>query len=175
MTLQELELDEETEEKPKQEPVIVEVKSEEKKKKKDLWDKVFNKNKLKKPNRIAVIFLRNNGNAVPMEVNVREGFFNIEGKTYHEKRDCIYTMGKERIPLAIVQEWSMFPVGTRKYEDQDLREKFSQLQEHAMRGIRHDERVRIGDTGVGKTVNMKTMILGIIIANVVVAVVMNYL
>ena len=176
MTLQKLEFDEETEEKPKEETVVVEVKPEdEKKKKKGLWERAFNKNRLKKPNKIAVVFLRNNGNAIPMEIEVREGFFNIEGVTYHEKRDCIYTMGKERIPLAVVREGNMFPVGTKKYDDQDMIEKFSQLQEHAMRGIRHAERVRMGDTGFNKTFNMKTMVLAIIIAIVIGAVVMNYI
>ena len=38
-------------------------KEDKKKKKETWWSKVFNKDKLKKSNKVAVVFLRNNGNA----------------------------------------------------------------------------------------------------------------
>ena len=40
---------------------------EEKKEKKGLWDKMFNKNKIKK-NKVAVLYLRNNSVAEPMVI-----------------------------------------------------------------------------------------------------------
>ena len=127
------------------------------KKKSGLWDKVWKKNKLKLPRKVAVLFLTNNNEAIPMEVEVRNGFYNIRGKSYHERDDCIYTMTKQRIPLAIIPEWSLIPIGTKKWEDKTIREKFLEVQTHAMRGIRHAELVRMGEKD--KPINVKVMIL----------------
>jgi len=114
-------------------------------KKKTLWDKMFRKSRLKKPNTTAVIYLRKNGIAEPMEVELRKGFFNIYGKTYHEDRDCIYRLGKEKYPLAIIPEWNVVPIGKEEWDLKDMQEKFSTLQDHVMKGIRHAERVRMGE------------------------------
>ncbi len=143
--------------------------------KKGLWSKLFNRKRSIKPGRLAVLFLRNNGNAETLDVPVKDGMFSLYGNTYHEKTDCIYTMGKDRIPLAVLEEWSMFPIGTRIYEDQDIRRKSSQLQEHLMKGIRHAEKVRLeGGAGMGP-LNMKQVILWGIIILVVIVVLMNYI
>jgi len=130
-----------------------------------LFEKLFKKSLLKKPDKVAVIYLRNNGIAEPMEVTSKKGFFTINNRTYHEKRDCIYTVTKERIPLAIIKEWDIFPIGTKKWDDEPMREKFSELEDHALRGIRYAELVKMGDHDRPK-LNYKTMILialGIII------------
>ncbi len=128
-------------------------KDKKKKKEKTIWDRSFRKRRLKKPNRVAVLYLRNNGNAVPMEVEPRRGFFEIEGRTFHEDRDCIYRMVGENYPLAIIQEWSMLPIGTRRYYQSGDKEsyveymqrKFAELQDHLLRGIRHAELVKLGE------------------------------
>ncbi len=127
------------------------------KKPRSLWERMFNKRKLGRPNNVAVIFLKNNRGADPMEVEVKNGFFNIKGKTYHENRDCLFTMGKERIPLAIIPEWSLIPVGTKDWDDKDMREKFAELQDHTLRGIRHAELVKMGDKDT-KPMDMKKVI-----------------
>ena len=144
----------------------------EKDKKKTLWQKIFNKNIVKK-GKTAVLYLRNNGIAEPMELESKRGFFNINGKTYHEDRDCIYTITKDRIPLAIIPEWSMIPYGTKKWHDKSLIEKFSELEDHTLRGIRHAEMVRMGEKE-GMKLNNKTMVVIGIIVIVAVAFLMGY-
>ncbi len=133
--------------------------------KKGLWAKAWNKNKLKKPNAVAVLYLKENKNAEPMVVQTKRGFFSINGKTYHERRDCTYTlMGKERTPVAIIHEWSMTPIGTKEWEDKEIQEKCAICQDHIMQGVRHAERVRMGEKMDGMTMTPKTMIvLGILV------------
>ncbi len=144
-------------------------------KKLTLFERIFKKNKLKKPNSVAVIFLRNNGVAQPMELETKNGFFNIEGKTYHENTDCIYTIkDKERTPLAIIPEWSLLPLGTKAWEDHSMQEKFAELQDHTLRGIRHAELVKMGDKGDVK-LNAKSLIGLGILAIIVIAVGVNYI
>ena len=99
----------------------------EKKKKKKQEKSVFDflkSKKLQKPDMVAVIYLRNNAIAEKMEVKSKRGFFSIAGKVYHENRDCIYSIvdktTKKRIPLAIIPEWSLIPIGTKKFEDQSM-------------------------------------------------------
>ena len=145
------------------------------KKKKGLWDKIFNKNKLKKPNKVAVLYLRVNGKAEPMEVESNNGFFNINGRTYHENRDCVYLLGKEKYPLALIPEGNVLPLGRKSWEDKDMQEKFSILQDHVMKGIRHAERVRMGEKGRDIKFNAKTAIGIGILAIIGLAVIMSYI
>ncbi len=134
--------------------------------------------KLKKPNMVAVIYLRNNGMAEPIEIESSRGFFHIAGKTYHENRDCIYTVigkDKARIPLAIIPESNLLPLGTNRWEDKDMQEKFAELQDHTLRGIRHAELVKMGDKGDKKPMTSKQIILLAIAALIVGAIVVNYI
>ena len=142
--------------------------------KKGLWDKIWNRKKLDKHGKVAVLYLRENGTAEPMEITSERGFFNIHGKTYHERRDCIYTMDKERYPLAIIPEWSVTPIGTKTWYDRKPQEIISILQDHCMKGIRHAERVRSGENMYNSKVNLKNaIVLGIAII-IGVAVLMGY-
>lgn len=145
----------------------------EKQEKKNLWDKLFRKNRLKKPNTTAVVYLRKNGIAEAMEVEVRNGFFNIYGKTYHEDRDCIYRLGKEKYPFAIIPEWNVTPIGKYEWDVKDMQEKFSTLQDHVMKGIRHAERVRMGEKEPMK-LNGKALITIGILAIIGIAFIMQY-
>ncbi len=149
--------------------------SKDKKKKKGLWDKIFNKNKLKKPNKVAVLYLRVNGKAEPMEVESKNGFFSINGKTYHENRDCAYLLGKEKHPLALIPEGNVTPLGKKSWEDKAMQEKFAILQDHVMKGIRHAERVRMGERGGDIKFNAKTAVGLGIVAIIVIAVIMSYI
>ncbi len=150
-------------------------KSKKGKKKKDQkwWSKVFNKDKLKKSNKAAVIYLRNNGNADLMEVETRNGFFTIEGKPYHEDRDCIYTITKDRIPLMIQREWDLIPIGTKKWDDDSMREKFAELEQHVLKGIRAAELVKSGGQGFEGKLTPKQIILWGLAALVGVVIVVN--
>lgn len=155
------------------EPSTVEVDEKDKEKKKNsLWSRAFNLNKLKKPNKVAVIYLRNNGRAQTMELEPKEGFFTINGKTYHEDRDCIHALGKSRIPLAIIREWSLLPIGTKVWDDKKPLEKFTQLEEHVLKGIRHAELVRSNERD-GPKLNAKAIVGFGILAVIIIAVVMG--
>jgi len=147
-----------------------EVKEGNKKKKKlNFWQRWFSSKKLDKPNLVAVLFLRNNGNAETLIIPTIRNFFSINGKTYHERRDCTYTVTKERKPLAVIREWDMMPIGTKNWDELEMRKKFSELQDQTLRGIRHAELVKMGDKE-GKKVNTKTIVLviiGIIIAGAI--------
>lgn len=155
---------------------LAEVKKNKKKDKtkQGFWDKVWNKKKLEKRNTVAVLYLRENGTAEPMEIISKRGFFNINGKTYHERRDCIYTMSKERYPLAIIPEWSITPLGNKLWYDKTPQEIIGILQDHCMNGIRHSERVRSGENMGTNKINMKNVIVIGIIVIVAIAVLMGY-
>ena len=145
-----------------------------KKKDKSLWGRAFNANKLKKPNKVAVLYLKNNGKAVPLELEVRDGFFHIEGKIYHENRDCMFAITRERIPLAIIQEWSLVPIGTKDWDDKDIKEKFTEVQDHALKAIRHAEAVRMG-FNEKPAISPKAIILGLIALVIAGAVIYPYI
>ncbi|KKN14660.1 hypothetical protein LCGC14_0993910 [marine sediment metagenome] len=132
-------------------------------KKKDWRNNLFNAKKFKRPNRVAVVYLRNNGIAEPMQVDTKDGFFSINGKTYHERKDCVYSFHKDRIPFAVIPEWSMTPIGTKRWEEQTMHEKFNELQDHLLRGIRHAELVRRTGVGMGGMDAKKMIGLGILV------------
>lgn len=154
----------------------LEIKKGKKDKKKDAkwWSKVFNKDKLKKPDRVGVIYLRNNGKADLMEVQTKNGFFNVDGKPYHEDRDCVYILTKERIPLLVVREWDMIPLGTKKWDDETMREKFSELEQHVLKGIRAAELVKSGGGLDGKFTTKQIILWGLVLL-VGAVILMNYL
>lgn len=140
-------------------------------KEKDNWfTKVFNRKRLKKPNEVAVIYLRNNGTAEQVILKSDRGQFNFNEKTYHERRDCSYTITKDRIPLAIIPEWSMVPIGTKDWKDTSMQTKFNELQDHLLRGIRYAELVKMGESR-GMSTDAKRLIgwgIGIFVAIMVI-------
>ncbi len=138
------------------------------------WEKTWRKRKLKINNIVAVLYLNENGTAETMEVKSEKGFFNIKGKTYHERNDCTFTMSKDRYPLAIIHEWSITPEGTKTWDEKEIQEKFSLFQDHAIKGIRHAERVRLGERGEGIKLNGKAVVGLIIAAIVAIAFMMNF-
>ncbi len=150
-------------------------KSEDKKKKKGKGEvfRSFNKRKMKKPSAVGVYFLRNNGKIEQKEIETKHGFFNIEGKTYHEDADCIFR-NKEGYPIAIIPEWSLVPYGTRKWHDKSMLEKFAELQDHALRGIRHAELVKMGERD-GPKISGKAIVGFIILAIIGMVLVSSYI
>ena len=155
--------------------LIAEPNKEDKKKKNSKWwSKTFNKDKLKKPNKVAAIYLRNNGNADLMELETRNGSFSIGAQTYNEDRDCVYTITKDRLPLLIVREWDIIPLGTKKWDDDPMREKFSELSQHVLKGIKNAEFVRSGGGFEGK-LTPKQLILWGLAALVGVIIIMNFI
>ena len=147
---------------------------------KGLFDKLFNKNKLKKGNKVAVVLLRDNSLADFKEVEAINQQFSVEGKSYHVERDCVYTTQKDRIPLMIIREWDLIPLGTKRWydtegKDERMREKFANLERHVLRGIKNFELWKVQDGKRGQNIDAKKLILYIVIAFVIGAVVINYL
>ena len=143
--------------------------------KQGFWAKIFKKKRLIKPKRVAVIYLYNNGSAETSIQETKEGFFSMNNKTYHERRDCTYMIEieRERFPLAIIPEWSLIPLGTEGWKDKTMQEKFSELQDHVLSAIRRAELVKMG-AGALPALNMKTIILAGILVLIVGAVILNY-
>ncbi len=145
------------------------------KKKKKLWDGSWRKNKLKKPNSVAVLFLRNNGKAIQYEMETRKGFFELQGKTYHEDNDCMYQINLDGAvrPLAVICEWSLVPVGKQGWYSANDGEgrlefmirKFAEFQDYAIRGIRNAELVKMGESNKSP-MNARTVIL-LIVAGII--------
>ncbi len=145
-----------------------------KEKKGKSWNQnLFKKEKFKKPNKVAVMFLRKNGNAEPMEREPKNGMFEIEGQTYHERSDCMYFVGKDRVPLAVIPEGGFIPLGTTKWYERTMLERFSEAQDHLLKGIRHAELIRSGGEGVSP--NVKKMIGLGLLALVILVVLFNYI
>lgn len=150
---------------PKPQTLEVKVSKEDKKEKKKLnwWTKVFKSKDFKKPKLVAILFLRNNGRAEAMQLESRNGFFSIDKKTYHERKDCTWIVGKERIPLAIIPEWSLIPLGTQEWQDKTMLEKFNELQDHTLKGIRHAELVKMGEKDPMNIPMKKIIVWGLVI------------
>lgn len=164
------------------EPPIKSKKNKEKKtpKQKGFFDKFFNKERMQKGKKVGIVYLRDNGLADFKEVEARDEEFIVEGKPYHVERDCIYTTQKHRIPLAIIREWDLIPLGTKKWydtegKDEKMREKFAQLERHVLRGIKNFELWKVQDKSSAQNVNVKKAILYAIIAFVIGAVVIGFL
>lgn len=145
-----------------------------KKEKETWWSKRFNKNKLKKGSKVAIIYLRSNGNVDLLQKEVKNGFFTVNNETYHEDKDCIYTLTKDRLPVMIQREWDLVPLGTKKWEDDDMREKFRSLETHVLKGIRSAELVRTGGEKDSGTITVKQAILYGILGVVLVALFLNF-
>ena len=157
-------------------PIVSEVEEKKSKKKKDekWWEKAFDKKKFKKPSKVGVVYLRNNGNVDLMQVETRNGFFNVNGKPYHEDRDCVYRTSKDKIPLLIVREWDIIPLGTKRWDDEPMREKFAELEQHVLKGIRAAELVKSGG-GLDTKITPKQMILWGLAILVGAIILMNYI
>ena len=134
------------------------------------WEGFLGKKKLQKTSFVAILYLKDI-HAEPLIQKTTNGFFTIDGKTYHERQDCTYTIkiGKDRFPLAIIKDNQIVPFGTKDWDELEIKEKYLACQEHAMSGIRHAERVRMGQSE-DKPINVKMIILvvlGLVIAGAV--------
>ncbi len=145
-------------------PVVSEIEEKKSRKKNQTWwEKTFDKKKFKKSSKVAVIYLRNNGNVDLMETETRNGFFNVNGKPYHEDRDCVYRISKDKIPLLIIREWDIIPLGTKKWDDEPMREKFAELEQHVLKGIRVAELVKSGGGIEGKFTTKQIILWGLVL------------
>lgn len=145
------------------------------KSKKKWFKKYINKERLQKNKKVAVIYLRNIGITEFFELESRDGMFQVNGRIYHESKDCIYRLKDENIPVAIIPEWSMTPIGTRVEKDRGLKEKFAEYQDLVLKAIRYAELSRTGGADFAdKKFNVRQVILYVILAIVGGSVLTNY-
>ncbi len=122
------------------------------KKDKTFWEKFFNNKKVDKPNTVAILLLRINGEATPLYREYdEEGMFRIDdikknpfAKTYHIRHDCIHRIKikKDTIPLCILPEWSLVPLGNRIYWEMGIERRAMEAQEEFLKAIRAEEVVK---------------------------------
>ncbi len=142
---------------------VEDTKDTKKPKLKGVWDKVFNVKKLKKPDTVAVVLLRDNGNAEPLEAKAIRGMFNINGKVYHEREDCKYTLNYkgERTPFIVVHENMLHPEPNKEYYERGFQKRMADLQDMVTRAIKNAEIVKVeGDSN--SKINPKLLIAGAI-------------
>lgn len=65
---------------------------------------------------VVVLYLRDSGIGEFKYVKPNNGMFIVEGRYYHINHSCIYNIGKKRIPLAVIPEWSFIPLSKKEYE-----------------------------------------------------------
>ena len=75
----------------------------------------------------------------------------------------------------IIREWDLIPLGTKKWEDEDMREKFAELEQHVLKGIRNAELVKMGGGESDSKFTTKQLILWVIVAVVAGAILINYI
>lgn len=143
-------------------------KMDEKNKKKSIWASMWPRRKLEKPQKVAVLYLRLNGSAEDRIEDTRKGFFEIDGKTYHVQRDCQFRMGKDRIPLAVIEEEGLIPRGNHEFykklqQDQAFQKMVAKYQNDCITAIKNAELVRSLEDKAGSGFNIKVAIaLGIL-------------
>lgn len=152
-----------------------EIPEKEKKKQEKIFSSFFKKDKLNKPQKAAVLYLRDTGVGEPLIVEAKNGMFEVQGKPYHVREDCKYTLiiGKEKIPLMVQRECDLHPLGTKKWEDLPLEKKVAELQFMAVKGIQHAEIVRA--EGGGSKLDTKTIVIIGIVLIVALAFLKNYI
>lgn len=142
-------------------------KIEEKKKPKvKIWEKWFKKKNLEKPQMVAVVYLRKNNTAETLEVDTKKGFFEIDGHVYHTERDCMYSIGKERLPFAVIKEEGLIPEPNKDfYENLKKLNGFERMcetfQHHVIKAIRYAELVKMSGEENKMKLDPKIVIGGI--------------
>lgn len=121
---------------------------------------------------VAVLYLRESGIAELKYVKPNNGMFIVDGRYYHIVESCSYSIGKKRIPLAIIPEWSFIPVSKKEYEI-ILGAKYQDAQMLIIKSLENAEIVKIQQEGDHKKPADSKLIIGILIAAVIGLFVLN--
>lgn len=140
------------------------LKKEKEEEKNKFWGKTIRKDKLKKPESIAVLYLRMNGIAEPLYVIPKNGMFHIESQTYHVREDCRYLINKDKVPLAILREDGLVPEGTSEFWEREFQARCAEHQNKAIKAISQAELVRMGYDDNKMKINPKIIIVLVILA-----------
>ncbi len=115
---------------------------------------------------VAVLYLRESGIGELKYVKPENGMFIVSGRYYHITDSCIYTLGKKRVPLAVIPEWSFVPLSKKEYET-ILGSKYQDAQLLIIKSLENAEIVKIHQDGNPKGKADSKIIIWIIIAGVV--------
>jgi len=115
---------------------------------------------------VAVLYLRESGIAELKYVKPENGMFIVGGRYYHINDSCIYNVGKKRIPLAVIPEWSFVPLSKKEYETV-LGSKYQDAQLLIIKSLENAEIVKIHQDGNPKGKADSKIVIWIIIAGVV--------
>lgn len=71
-----------------------------------------------KQGHVAALVLRANKNAEPKKAYIRDGLIHLEGDTYAYEAAAVYHLkqGTKTIPLVVIPEWRLLPVGGKTEE-----------------------------------------------------------
>jgi len=127
--------------------------------------KIKENNKKINKGEVAILFLRESGIAELKYVRPENDMFIINGNYYHTKGTCIYNIGKKRIPLAVIPEWSFVPLSRKNYEEK-LGSKYQEAQRLIIKSMENAEIVKINqeDPNKKKKADTKTIVILVIIA-----------
>jgi len=80
-------------------------------------------------NHVLIIFLRRNREVELKYMEILNDMIRIEDKYYDARVDCYYTYGKSRVPVLVIPEWSLRPIGTADYQRVVARGETTDLQD----------------------------------------------
>lgn len=113
---------------------------------------------------VCILYLRESGIGEFKYVRPDNGMFIIQGRYYHINHSCIYNVGKKRVPLAIIPEWSFIPLSKKEYEIV-LGSQYQEAQMLIIKSLENAEVVKIQqETQPSKKADGKLIIWIIIIA-----------
>lgn len=115
---------------------------------------------------VLILFLRESGVGEFKYVKPDNGMFIVDGRYYHVRGNCIFNVGKKRIPLAVIPEWSFIPLSRIEYETK-LHASEQEAQLLIIKSLENAEVVKINqETEPAKKADSK-LIIWIIIGAIV--------
>jgi len=114
---------------------------------------------------VAVLYMRESGIADLKYVKPENGMFIVEGRYYHIRDSCMYSIGKKRIPLAVIPEWSFVPLSKKGYKEH-LGSENQEAQMLIIKSLENAEVVKIQQDGNPKGKTDGKLIIWILIAAV---------
>lgn len=115
---------------------------------------------------VAVLLLREGGVGDLKYVRPDNGMFIVQGHYYHIIDSCIFNIGKKRIPLAVIPEWSFIPLSKKDFGAR-MGEQEQSAQKLIIKSLENAEIVKINSEFAPKDKPNGKLIVWILIAGVV--------
>ena len=69
-----------------------------------------------KKNRVVVLMLKTNRDIEYSIVDIVSGFVKVKDYYYNARADCVWRDNMTKLPMLVLREWDMQPVGTKDFE-----------------------------------------------------------